>query len=106
MEKEAEKFLEAQETATKLISTLTQLYNEATSYKAAKEELESVRLQLVGLIDTTKQVVVGSHEIVGTLKEIGASDILNRLAKLRFLVLVTLGSSIIALIVGIVAVLG
>ena len=123
MEKEAEKFLQAEETAVKLVETLKQLYTEATSYQTATKELETVRQRLLNLIESTERVANGSHEVIKILKEIGGPEILNRLAKLenksteefakqskgmeklKTLIIVTLASSITAVIIGIVALL-
>lgn len=152
MEKEAEKFLQAEETAEKLVESLKQLYRETTSYQTATKELDVVRQQLLNLIDSTEKVVNGSHEVVRILKEIGGPEILSKLReveykvskeslmvsksvedlktkfsektaqaryevsnefakqwegveKLKMLVVATLASSIIAVIVGIIALL-
>jgi len=104
MDKEAEKFIKAEETAAELVSTLTQLSDEAISYKTAKKELESVRQDLISMIDSTKQLAICSHEIITTLKEIGALEIIERLVKLRFLVILTLGSSVVALVLSLIGI--
>lgn len=83
MEKETQKFLEAEETAAKLVETLKQLYSESTSYQMATKELDVVRQQLLNLIESTEKVVSNSHEIVRILKEIGGPEILNRLTKIE-----------------------
>lgn len=121
MEKEAERFLQAEETAEKLVETLKQLHTEATSYQSATRELDTVRQRLLDLIESTKKVVNGSHEVVKILKEIGGPEILDRLMrledkstgefakqsksleKLKTLIIVTLASSITAIIIGIIA---
>ncbi len=121
MEKEAEKFLQAEETAVRLVETLKQLHAEATSYQTATKELDTVRQRLLNLIESTEKVVSVSHEIVTILKEIGGPEILNRLTKvkdkvseefvkqskslqkLKTLIIVTLASSVIAIIIGIIA---
>ncbi|MGH7799028.1 MAG: hypothetical protein ACREOW_00165 [Thermodesulfobacteriota bacterium] len=121
MEKEAEKFLQAEETAVRLVETLKQLHAEATSYQTAAKELDTVRQRLLNLIESTEKVVSVSHEIVTILKEIGGPEILNRLTKvedkvseefgkqskslqkLKTLIIVTLATSVIAIIIGIIA---
>lgn len=123
MEKEAEKFLQAEETAVKLVETLRQLHTEATSYQTARRELDTVRQGLLNLINSTERIVTGSHEVIKILKEIGGPEILNRLAKLenksteefakqskslqnlKIFIIVTLTSSVIAIIVGIIGLL-
>lgn len=123
MEKEAERFLQAEETAEKLVKTLKQLHTEATSYQSATRELDTVRQRLLDLIKSTERVASGSHEVIKILKEIGGPEILNKLAKLenksteefakqsksleklKTLIIVTLASSITAIVIGIIALL-
>jgi len=123
MEKEAEKFLQAEETAVKLVETLKQLHTEATSYENATKELGTVRQRLLNLIESTERVANGSHEVIKILQEIGGPEILNRLTKLenksteefakqskymdklKILIIVTLASSITAIIIGIITLL-
>ena len=123
MEQEVQKFLEAEQTAEKVVQTLKQLHTEATSYKPATKELNVVRQRLLNLIESTEKVANGSYEVIKVLKEIGGPEILNRLTKLedklseefaeqsrsveklKTLIIVTLTSSIIAIIVGIIALL-
>lgn len=123
MEKEAEKFLQAEETAVRLVETLKQLHTEATSYQTATKELDTARQRLLNLIESTERIVGVSHEVIKILKEIGGPEILNRLAKienisteeftkqsegmdkLRTLIIVTLASSITAVIIGVIALL-
>lgn len=123
MEKEVQDFLEADETAEKLVQTLKKLHTEATSYQTATKELDTVRQRLINLIESTEKVVNGSHEVVKILKGIGAPEILNRLIKLedksseefakqsksleklKTLIMVAITSSIIAIGIGIIALL-
>jgi len=83
MEKEAAKFLQAEEVAVKLVETLKQLHTEATSYQTATKELNAVRQRLLKLIESTEKIVVGCYEVIKILKEIGSLEILNKLAKLE-----------------------
>ena len=123
MEKEAERFLQAEEIAVRLVETLKQLHTEATSYQTATRELDAVRQRLLNLIESTEKIVSGSYEVIKILKEIGGSEILERLAKLeesvseefteqskginklKTLIIVILASSITAIIIGIIALL-
>jgi len=123
MEKDAEKFLQAEETAVELVETLKQLHTEATSYQTATKELDTVRQRLIGLIESTEKIANGSHEVIKILKEISGPEILNRLSKienksteefnkqskamdrLKTLIIITLASSITAMIIGIIALL-
>ena len=123
MEKEAEKFLQAEETAVKLVETLKQLHTEATSYQTATKELDIVRKRLLNLIESTERIVSDSYEVIKILKRIGGPEILNRIAKienkfieeftkqsksmhkLKTLIIMTLASSITAIIIGIIALL-
>jgi ABC-type transporter Mla subunit MlaD len=83
MEKEAEKFLQAEKTASELVQTLKQLQNEATSYKNAVKELDDVRQRLVKLIESTEKTANDTYQIIKLLKEIGAPEILKRIDELR-----------------------
>jgi hypothetical protein len=123
MEQEAQKFLEAEETAQNLVNTLKQLHNEAISYQTATKELDTIRQRLLNLIESTEKVASGSHEVVKILKEIGGPEIMSRLTelrnktneefanqskslkKLRTLIMATLISSVIAIIIGVIAIL-
>jgi len=123
MEREVEKFLQAEEAAVKLVETLKQLHTEATSYQTATKELDAVRQRLLNLIESTERIANGSHEVIKILREIGGPEILNRLGKienktteefakqskdmdkLKTLIIVTLASSITAIIIGIIVLL-
>lgn len=86
MDETKKKFLEAEEIATNLAETLKRLYNETSSYKSSKEELNEVRKKLLRLIESTENVVASSHEVVKILKEIGGPEILDRLDKSKVLI--------------------
>lgn len=123
MEQETRKFLQAEETAEKLVETLKQIHNEATSYQTATRELDDVRKRLLSLIESTEKVVNGSHEIVKILKEIGGPEILSRLTEvenkskedfakqskvlnnIKVLIILTFTSSAVAIITGIITLL-
>jgi len=123
MEEGAQKFLKAEETAENLVKTLKQLHTEAESYQAAGKELDAVRKRLLELIQSTQDVAKGSYEIISLLKEIGGPEILNRINQmekksrdqylvqnsklrgLKVLISITLVSSIIAIVVGVVSLL-
>lgn len=83
MEKETQEFLKAEEAAGKLVQTLEKLQAEGVSYQTASEELDKVRGRLVNLIQSTEEVVKGSHEVVEVLKKIGGPEILSRLTTLE-----------------------
>lgn len=80
MEKEVEKFLQAEEIAVKLVETLKKLHSEATSYQTATKELDIVRQQLLRLIELTEDVLKDTHKIIKILKEIGTPEILQRIS--------------------------
>ncbi len=83
MKEEAQEFLKAEEAAGKLVQTLEKLQAEGASYKTASEELNKVRVRIVNLIQSTEELVKGSHKIVGILKKIGGPEILDRLTRLK-----------------------
>ncbi len=87
MEKEAQKFLEAEEKAHQLVDTLNKLLEEAGSYKTAREELDNVRQRLTNLIDSIEKVAKDSYEIVILLKEIGGPEILGGILELKNLII-------------------
>lgn len=78
MEKDVEKFLQAEESAEKLIQTLEKLQTEAKSYQDATNELGIARDKLLELIESTKDVVSNSYEVIKTLKDIGGPEIFKR----------------------------
>ena len=83
MEKDVEKFLQAEESAEKLIQTLEKLQTEAKSYQGATNELGIARDKLLELIESTKDVVSNSYEVIKTLKDIGGPEIFERFTKLE-----------------------
>lgn len=83
MEKVVEKFLQAEESAEKLIQTLEKLQTEAKSYQGATNELGIARDKLLELIESTKNVVSNSYEVIKTLKDIGGPEIFERFTKLE-----------------------
>jgi len=83
MEKDVEKFLQAEESAEKLIQTLEKLQTEAKSYQGATNELGIARDKLLELIESTKDVVNNSYEVIKTLKDIGGPEIFERFTKLE-----------------------
>ena len=83
MEKDVEKFLQAEESAEKLIQTLEKLQTEAKSYQGATNELGIARDKLLELIESTKNVVSNSYEVIKTLKDIGGPEIFERFTKLE-----------------------
>jgi len=83
MEKDVEKFLQAEESAEKLIQTLEKLQKEAKSYQGATNELGIARDKLLELIESTKDVVSNSYEVIKTLKDIGGPEIFKRFTKLE-----------------------
>jgi len=83
MEKDIEKFLQAEESTEKLIQTLEKLQTEAKSYQGATNELGIARDKLLELIESTKDVVSNSYEVIKTLKDIGGPEIFDRFTKLE-----------------------
>lgn len=83
MEKDVEKFLQAEESAEKLIQTLEKLQTEAKSYQGATSELGIARDKLLELIEATKDVVSNSYEVIKILKDIGGPEIFERFTKVE-----------------------
>lgn len=109
MPQDAQKFLQAEQSAEQLVETLAELKNEAVSYKTSAKELDAVRQKLVGLIDSVQSVAKDAHEVVKLIKAVGGPEILSRISGLsgelnraRLLAIVGLsvsGLSLIAIIV-------
>ena len=53
---DAENFLKAEETANNLLKTLEKLKNEWKSYQYATNEIALARIELIGLIDSKRNV--------------------------------------------------
>ena len=83
MEKDVDKFLQAEESAEKLIQTLERLQTEAKSYQGATNEIGIARDKLLELIGSTKDVVNNSYEVIKTLKDIGGPEIFERFNKIE-----------------------
>ena len=77
MSQEAQKFLQAEQSADQLVKTLDDLKNEAISYKSSTQELDAVRQRLVSLIDSIQAIAKDTHEVVKIVKEIGGPEILS-----------------------------
>jgi len=77
MTQEAQKFLQAEQSAENLVQTLADLKNEAVSYKSSTKELDTVRQKLVSLIDSIQAIAKDTHEVVKIVKAIGGPEILS-----------------------------
>ena len=77
MAKETDQFLQAEESAEKLVKTLQDLQVKINSYKTAADELNIVRERLINFIQTTEVIARDTHEAVKTVKEIGGPKILK-----------------------------
>jgi hypothetical protein len=130
MNDEVRKFLDAEKNAEKLVESLKRIISEASSYQTAKEELEGTNKNLLELMKSIDKVANSSYEVIETLKEIGSQEILIKLSKIedeikegnnqvgleqtkqskslegiKKLILFTLFSSILAIMISIVALL-
>jgi ERCC4-type nuclease len=130
MNDEVRKFLDAEKNAEKLVESLEKIISETSSYQTAKEELEDTNENLLELIKSIEKVANSSYEVIETLKEIGSQGILIKLSKIedeikegnnqfrleqtkqskslegiKKLILFTLFSSILAIIISIIALL-
>ena len=116
MSQEARKFLEAEQSAEHLVQMLTDLKNEAVSYKSSTKELDAVRQKLVSLIDSIQAIAKDTHEVVKIVKAIGGPEILSGInshsqklkeqsdirdvqySRLRLLIFIGLSASLLSLI--------
>jgi hypothetical protein len=79
MTKETDRFLQAEESAEKLVQALRDLQAQASSYQSATNELNLVREKLGKFIESTAIIAKDTHEAVKTIKEIGGPKILGML---------------------------
>lgn len=86
MENEVERFLNAEQTALKLVETLNQLQKKTQNYDTAAHDLESVRQQLVQLIDTTKEICEISYNAINALREVNGPEIISKLGQVEGIV--------------------
>ena len=70
-------FLQAEESAQKLLAALSSLRNEAVSYKTSTKELEVVRRDLLNFVDSSRTIAKDTHDVVVLLKNIGGPEILS-----------------------------
>ena len=82
MDADAQKFLEAEAEAERLVVTLEKLQAEAGSYQTARTDLSTVAARLSTLITATKDIAADTHQAVRTLQSIGGPEILHLLRKL------------------------
>jgi len=78
-----ERFLEAEQRAAELVSSLEKLKQENSSYATATDNLEQVRRQLVELIKGTEGVAQAAHEALQTIRSVGGPEIFEQLSQLR-----------------------
>lgn len=83
MNENVKSFLEAEETAAKLVETLKQLHIEATSYQSATKDLDTVREHLLQLIDAIENLTDGTNEVIKILQKIGGQEIIDKLESLN-----------------------
>lgn len=121
MVEEAAKFLTAEETAERLVESLKRLHQEATSYHTSTKELEAVRQRLIKLIESIQEISKDSHEAIKIISAIGGPEILSSinslseklftelaknkriLGQLKIFIMVTIGISFLALLIGIIS---
>lgn len=98
MSQEAERFLQAEESAQVLLETLSSLQQEAVSYKTSTKELDAVRQRLVELINSIQAVANDTHEVVKLIKVIGGPEILERVERLKMLSIIGILTAMASLI--------
>ena len=91
------------EKAGELVKDLESLKQKAGLYSAARDDLAKAREDLSHLIEETKGLAGQTHRILGTLSEIGAGKIFERLGSVekqqkRLLVGVAVGFIVVVLI--------
>jgi wobble nucleotide-excising tRNase len=79
MEKDVDIFLQAEETAVKLVEALQQLQSEASSYRNAKEQLNTVSQRILDLAKSMEELGTTNHEIIKQMLQIGSPEIFKQL---------------------------
>lgn len=82
MSKEADQFLQAEQSAKDVLQTLEELKKAAVSYRTSAAHLDAAREKLAKLIDSIQAVAKDTHEVVKLLKSIGGPEILSRIGVL------------------------
>jgi len=78
-----DKFIEAEEQASKLVSHLIELKNEAVNYKNAKSTIEKTQERISVLVEKFSSVIEGENNLVKTLREIGTDQIIEKIEKTK-----------------------
>ena len=80
MEDYKEKFLEAEEQASKLVSQLDELKKETKNYKEASESLTETKNKLIDLIEKQQEVAGKLNDVVEASARIGTAEILEKIS--------------------------
>ena len=80
MEDYKEKFLEAEEQASKLVSQLDELNKETRNYKEASESLTETKNKLIDLIEKQQEVAGKLNDVVEASSRIGTLEILEKIS--------------------------
>lgn len=74
-----QQFLDAEKKAQELTETLTALLIEVESYKGAKENLDSVRQEIVHLIEVIRKNAIETQDLVQRLKDLDQTELVARI---------------------------
>lgn len=74
-------FLDAEETAEQLVTTLAKLKSEIESFDTAKKDLSAVRSKLEQLIAAFSSIGEDTKAVVENLKRIGGPELMDRITK-------------------------
>ena len=123
MTQPTQKFLEAEESATKVLQALEALRDEADRHLTSAQQLDEARTGLTELIGVVQEAAQGTFDTIQMLKSIGGPEILaqidslaqeiaqtttahaKQISQLRLLLFVTLALSGVAVLVGILVLL-
>ena len=72
-------FLDAEQTAEQLVTTLAKLKSEIESFDSAKKDLSAVRSKLEQLIAASSSIGEDTKEVVENLKRIGGPELMDRI---------------------------
>ena len=80
MEDYKEKFLEAEEQASKLVSQLDELKKETKNYKEASESLTETKNKLIDLIEKQQEIAGKLNDVIEASARIGTAEILEKIS--------------------------
>lgn len=79
----AEQFLNTEQAAEELVTTLEKLRAEVQSFGSATQELAATRKKLEGFIDSCREIAADTNAIVKEIRKIGGPELFSRMDQLE-----------------------